>query len=80
MNRAVELISEQAKKKSKGKGTSVVRIIGEHPDGGEIQLMTGRYGPYIKYKKTNVGIKDKNNLDSVDLDKALELLKAKSKK
>jgi len=80
MNRAVELISEQAKKKPKGKGTSVVRIIGEHPDGGEIQLMTGRYGPYIKYKKTNVGIRDKNNLDSVDLDKALELLKAKSKK
>ena len=45
-----------------------------------IQLMTGRYGPYLKYKKTNVGIKDKNDLDNIDLDKALELLKAKSKK
>ena len=58
MNRAVELISDQAKKVSKSKGPSVMRIIGEHPDGGDVQLMTGRYGPYLKYKKTNVGIKD----------------------
>jgi DNA topoisomerase-1 len=80
MNRAVELISDQAKKSSKSKGPSVIRIIGKHPDGGDVQLMTGRYGPYLKYKKTNVGIKDKNDLDNIDLDKALELLKAKSKK
>ena len=80
MNRAVELISDQAKKVSKSKGPSVMRIIGEHPDGGDVQLMTGRYGPYLKYKKTNVGIKDKNDLDNIDLDKALELLKAKPKK
>ncbi len=80
MNRAVELISEQAKKKSKSRASSVIRNIGEHPEGGEIQLMTGRYGPYLKYKKTNVSIKEKSNLDSIDLDKALELLKSKSKK
>ena len=80
MNRAVELISEQAKKISKSKGPSIVRIIGEHPDGGDVQLMNGRFGPYLKYKKTNVGIKDKSDLDSINLDKALDLLKAKSKK
>ena len=33
MNRAVELISDQAKKVSKSKGPSVMRTIGEHPDG-----------------------------------------------
>ena len=48
--------------------------------GGEIQLMTGRYGPYLKHKKTNVGIKDKSNLDTIDIAKALELLKSKAKK
>ncbi|MFL2790568.1 MAG: type I DNA topoisomerase [Paracoccaceae bacterium] len=80
MNRAVELIAEQASKKSKSRSSSVIRKIGDHPDGGEIQLMTGRYGPYLKHKKTNVGIKDKSNLDTIDIDKALELLKSKSKK
>ncbi|MFL2812494.1 MAG: topoisomerase C-terminal repeat-containing protein [Paracoccaceae bacterium] len=52
MNRAVELLSENSKKNSNSKrAASVIKIIGDHPEGGEIQLMDGRFGPYIKYKK-----------------------------
>ena len=52
MNRAVELLSENEKKNSNSKkASSVLKIIGVHPEGGDIQLMNGRFGPYIKYKK-----------------------------
>jgi DNA topoisomerase-1 len=30
-----------------------LRSLGEHPSGGEIQVMPGRYGPYIKWAKVN---------------------------
>ncbi len=80
MNRAVELIAEQTKKKPKAGGNSLIRTIGEHPDGGEILLMNGRYGPYLKYRKINVGIKNKNSIDNIDLSKALELFESKPKK
>ena len=81
MNRAVELLSENEKKNSNSKkASSVLKIIGVHPEGGDIQLMNGRFGPYIKYKKSNISIKNKDNLEDVNLDVALELINNKKKK
>ena len=81
MNRAVELLSENEKKNSNSKkASSVLKIIGVHPEGGDIQLMNGRFGPYIKYKKSNISIKNKDNLEDINLDIALELLNNKKKK
>ena len=81
MNRAVELLSENEKKNSNSKkASSVLKIIGVHPDGGDIQLMNGRFGPYIKYKKSNISIKNKDNLEDINLDVALELINNKKKK
>tara|TARA_A100001015_G_scaffold86510_1_gene96138 strand:+ start:3641 stop:6118 length:2478 start_codon:yes stop_codon:yes gene_type:complete len=81
MNRAVELLSENEKKNSNSKkASSVLKIIGVHPEGGDIQLMNGRFGPYIKYKKSNISIKNKDNLEDINLDVALELLNNKKKK
>ena len=81
MNRAVELLSENEKKNSNSKkASSVLKIIGVHPDGGDIQLMNGKFGPYIKYKKSNISIKNKDNLEDINLDVALELLNNKKKK
>ena len=72
MNRAVELLSENEKKNSNSKkASSVLKIIGVHPEGGDIQLMNGRFGPYIKYKKSNISIKNKDNLEDINLDVAL---------
>ena len=62
------------------KASSVLKIIGVHPEGGDIQLMNGRFGPYIKYKKSNISIKNKDNLEDINLDVALELLNNKKKK
>ena len=81
MNRAVELLSENSKKNSNKKiAASLIKTIGNHPEGGEIQLMNGRFGPYIKYKKNNISIKNKDKLDEIDLKAALELLDSKKKK
>ena len=81
MNRAVELLSENSKKNSNNKrAASLIKTIGDHPEGGEVQLMNGRFGPYIKYKKNNISVKNKDKLDEVDLKTALELLDSKKKK
>ena len=81
MNRAVELLSENEKKNSNSKkASSVLKIIGVHPEGGDIQLMNGRFGPYIKYKKSNISIKNKDNLEDINLDVALDLINNKKKK
>ena len=81
MNRAVELLTENSKKNSNNKrAASLIKTIGNHPEGGEIQLMNGRFGPYIKYKKNNISIKNKDKLEEIDLKTALELLDSKKKK
>ena len=81
MNRAVELLSENSKKNSNNKrAASLIKTIGDHPEGGEVQLMNGRFGPYIKYKKNNISVKNKDKLDEIDLKTALELLDNKKKK
>ena len=81
MNRAVELLSENSKKNSNDKrAASLIKTIGTHPEGGEVQLMNGRFGPYIKYKKNNISVKNKDKLDEIDLKTALELLDSKKKK
>ena len=81
MNRAVELLSENSKKNSNNKrAASLIKTIGDHPEGGEVQLMNGRFGPYIKYKKNNISVKNKDKLDEIDLKTALGLLDSKKKK
>ena len=81
MNRAVELLTENSKKNSNNKrAASLIKTIGDHPEGGEVQLMNGRFGPYIKYKKNNISVKNKDKLDEIDLKTALELLDSKKKK
>ena len=54
MNRAVELITEKANKTGRGAAATPLKELGEHPeDGGPINVMDGRYGPYVKWAKIN---------------------------
>ena len=75
MNRAVALIAENVKKK----GVEALKVIGKHPeDGEEIAAYSGRYGPYIKYKKVNATIPKGKEVDTLTLEEALELINQKS--
>ena len=75
LERALELIQ---KKENKNKPQ---RILGEHPETGRpIEVRDGRYGPYVKHKKTNASLQDDQTIKSVTMEEALELLAAKSSK
>ncbi len=58
INRAVVLLAE--KKAGGGKGRfqraapTVLKELGDHPsEGGKVQVLSGRYGPYVKHGDTN---------------------------
>ena len=57
MNRAVEVLAQKAAGRP-GRGASAVPLkeLGDHPDGGAISVMPGRYGPYVKWGKFNATI------------------------
>ena len=80
MNRAVE---ELAKKASRGKGRTAakpLKELGDHPDGGPVNVMDGRYGPYVKWEKVNATIPKGTEPADVTMEMALELIAAKAAK
>jgi len=77
LDRAIELLKQKSEKK-RGKTSSVIKDMGEHPENGEkIQIMTGRYGPYIKYGKKNISIPKNKDAESMDMGAVLDLIKQK---
>ena len=55
---------------------SLPRVVGHHPDdGAEITAQNGRYGPYIKWGKESRSLESEEQLFTLTLDEALELLR-----
>jgi DNA topoisomerase-1 len=80
MNRAVEVIAQKA---SRGRGTAAaqpLRELGVHPDGGLVQVMPGKYGPYVKWAKVNATLPKELSPETVTLDEALGLIAEKAGK
>ncbi|TNE71810.1 type I DNA topoisomerase [bacterium] len=77
--RGLELLELANAKKSRGAGP--IQELGKYPDekGDEIQVLTGRFGPYIKWGKTNVKITKGFSPETITRDEAIELIKAKTK-
>ncbi|MEM0988584.1 MAG: type I DNA topoisomerase [Pseudomonadota bacterium] len=78
MNRAMELIARKATRGGRGQAQKPLRELGEHPDGGPVNVMDGRYGPYIKWAKINATIPKEMDPNAVTFDTALELIAAKA--
>ncbi len=79
LNRAVTLLAEKAK--GGRRGAAALRELGDHPDeGGAIQVMDGRYGPYVKHGKINATLPKSITPDDVTLEQAVELIAAKAAK
>jgi DNA topoisomerase I len=78
VNRAVSLLAEPRKGRAGQRGASVLKDLGEHPDGGKVQVLSGRYGPYIKYGKINATVPRSIAPEEVTLEEALKLIAAKS--
>ena len=80
LNRAVALIAD---KRAKGGGRSAatpLKTLGEHPDGGAIDVYEGRYGPYVKHGKINATLPKDVTPETVTLEQAIELVNAKAAK
>ena len=76
--RAMELLSQP--KRSRGGGTrKPLRELGEHPKDKEpVNVYKGPYGHYVKHGKVNAGLPEDETVESITLEKALELLAAKA--
>ncbi|MEO1952532.1 type I DNA topoisomerase [Thioclava sp.] len=80
MNRAVEVIAQKAAKGGRGAAAKPLKELGEHPEGGPIAVMPGRYGPYVKWGKINATLPKELEPESVTLEEALPLIEAKAAK
>ncbi len=79
LNRAVDLLAQKAANPNQ-RGSSIIKELGEHPDGGQISVRTGRYGPYVKYEKINATLPKNIEPENVTFEQALELIKEKAQK
>ncbi len=74
LDEAVELL----KQKAKSRKSSELKDLGKHPDSEQpIKVMDGRYGPYIKYGKKNIGLPKGTVAEKYTLGEALELIAEK---
>ncbi len=79
MNRAVEVLAQKLATRGGGRGAAEpIKELGEHPDGGPIQVMPGRYGPYVKWAKINATIPKETPPEALTLVEALALIAEKA--
>lgn len=74
LEQAHELLKSPSKR---SRGSQVLKSFGEDAEGRQIELKSGRYGPYITDGKTNATLPKDKPTDEVDLAFANELLEKK---
>ncbi len=84
MNRAVELLAEKRANPGRGRGRAAakpLKELGEHPEnGGAVNILDGRYGPYVKWEKVNATIPKDVKPEDVTMEMAVALIAEKAGK
>ena len=81
LNRAVTLLAEKAASGRGRRTATVLKELGDHPDGGgKMQVLDGRYGPYVKHGKINATLPKGTDPKEVTVEQAVELVAAKAAK
>ncbi|MET0638665.1 MAG: type I DNA topoisomerase, partial [Hyphomicrobium sp.] len=84
LNRAVALLAEKAaggKSRFQRAKPTVLKDLGEHPDGGgKIEVLSGRYGPYVKHGAVNATIPNGKDPAALSVAEAVELIAARAAK
>ncbi|WP_294620482.1 type I DNA topoisomerase [uncultured Roseovarius sp.] len=84
MNRAVELLAEKRANPGRGgRGAAAkpIKELGEHPEsGGPVNVMEGRYGPYVKWEKVNATLPKDTEPADVTMEMAVNLIAEKAAK
>ena len=79
MNHAVQLLAEKvASRGGRGIAAKPLKELGEHPDlTGPINIMKGKYGPYVKWEKINATIPSEIEPEDLSIDHAVVLINEK---
>ncbi len=83
MNRAVELLAQAPQSKGRGSRSAPepLKELGEHPEhGGPVNVLNGRYGPYVKWGKVNAKLPKDIDPESVTMETAIQLVAEKATK
>ncbi|MHA7873844.1 type I DNA topoisomerase [Roseivivax sp.] len=83
INRAVDVLAEKAAKRGAGRGAAAkpLKELGEHPEeGGPVNVLDGRYGPYVKWGKVNATLPKEVEPADVTMERAVELIAEKQAK
>ncbi len=77
LGRALELFA-QPKGGRRRAAPTVLHELGPHPEDGElVQILDGRYGPYVKHGKTNASLPKDLAPEQLDMAGAVELIAAR---
>lgn len=84
LNRAVTVIAEKAQTKGGRFGAGkaqVLKELGEHPtEGGKIEVLNGRYGPYVKHGSINATIPKGQDPANLTIEEAVRLIEERAAK
>jgi DNA topoisomerase-1 len=84
INRAVALLAEKKAGKSgrfQRAAPTVLKELGEHPtEGGKIQVLSGRYGPYVKHGDVNATLPRSKQPEALTVDEAVQLIAERAAK
>ena len=70
INRSVDILAEAAKKAG--------RTLGDHPEGGTVEMKRGRFGPYVEHNKLRAPVPRGTDMETVTLEMGLEWLAKKA--
>jgi DNA topoisomerase I len=78
INRAVVLLAEKAAGGGKSRwqraAPTVLKDLGEHPQGGKVLVLSGRYGPYVKHGDVNATLPKAKDPAALTIEEAIELI------
>ena len=81
INRAVDILAQKKARGFTRARAGALKDLGPHPEGGgSIQIMSGRYGPYVKFGKVNATLPRDADPQAYSLEEAIALIAAKAGK
>ncbi|MCC6165339.1 MAG: type I DNA topoisomerase [Acidobacteria bacterium] len=78
LDQAIELFKQEKKGRRRTATRTVLREVGVHPDSqAKVEILEGRYGPYVTDGTTNASVPKDVAVDALTLEEAVGLLKAR---
>jgi DNA topoisomerase-1 len=77
-NHAVSMIADKLAGKGGGRfqraAPTVLKDLGDHPGGGKVQVLEGKYGPYVAHNKVYATLPKGKDPAALTMDEAVELI------